>query len=160
MQEQGAKRSDVRFTRAQVRAHTGLSDTQCRVHLDRLTELEYLLSHRGQRGQSYEYELLHDGGADSAGQHLAGLIDVDALKAMSMTASSRGVGTGLAVPTRPQNGANAGQTRSAENPATPVLARLAVESSDQMAKPRMGGAAGQILSYPKAHASLATVVSA
>ena len=119
MQAQGAQRADVRFTRAGS-AHTGLSDTQCRVHLDRLTELEYLLSHRGQRGQSYEYELLHDAAADRAGPHLAGLIDVAALQCtptvMATTASSRGVNGVVAGPTRPQNGLNAGPSRAPKTP--------------------------------------------
>jgi DNA primase len=160
MQAQGAQRADVRFTRAQVRAHTGLSDTQCRVHLDRLTELEYLLSHRGQRGQSYEYELLHDASADRAGPHLAGLIDVTALQSTVTTASSRGGGTEFAAPTRPQNGGNAGPSRSAETPTNPAPARLAAQSIDTAAKPRTGEASGKVLSYPKAHASLAAVAIA
>jgi hypothetical protein len=151
--EQGAQRADVRFTRAQVRAHTALSDTQCRVHLDRLAELEYLLSHRGRRGQSYEYELLHDASADSAGPHLAGLIDVQALQSTATTASSRGAEDGFAGPTRPQNGGNAGPSRSAESSATPAPARLASQSAEKAAKPRTGEATGKVLSYPKAHAS-------
>ncbi len=74
VKERGAQRADMRFTRAQVRAHTSLSDTRCRMHLDRLAAMEYLLVHRGQRGQSYEYELLHDAPAYADGPHLAGLI--------------------------------------------------------------------------------------
>ena len=42
LREQGGRRADVRFTRAQVRAHTTLSDTRCRMHLERLTAMEYL----------------------------------------------------------------------------------------------------------------------
>ena len=163
-QEQGAQRADVRFTRSQVRAHTALSDTQCRVHLDRLTELEYLLTHRGQRGQSYVYELLHDANADSTGPHLAGLIDVAALRAtpvvMATTASSRGVDDGLAGPTRPQNGSNAGASRADKSPVEPALARLAAKSAGQPIKPRTGEVSGKVLSYPKAHASFLAAGSA
>ena len=36
-----------------------------KIHLGRLVELEYLLVHRGGRGQSFEYELLYDGPAAS-----------------------------------------------------------------------------------------------
>jgi hypothetical protein len=50
-----------------------------KLHLARLTELEYLLVHRGGRGQSFEYELLYDG-KDEAQRHLSGLIDVEALR--------------------------------------------------------------------------------
>lgn len=60
-ERQSVKRCDFRFSRRSLRAATGLSDTQLRLHLQRLTELEYLLVHRGQRGQSFEYELLYDG---------------------------------------------------------------------------------------------------
>ena len=74
-------RRDVRFSRADVRRASGLSDTQARIHLERLTALEYLLIHRGMRGQSYEYELLHDGALEVLGAHLSGLIDAGALQA-------------------------------------------------------------------------------
>jgi hypothetical protein len=37
---------------------TRWGETQLRIHLDRLVALEYLLVHRGGRGQSFVYELL------------------------------------------------------------------------------------------------------
>ena len=42
-------RSDYRFTRREVRAYTGWSLTQTRMHLTRLVEHEYVLPHRGGR---------------------------------------------------------------------------------------------------------------
>lgn len=54
-------------------------DTQLKIHLARLVELEYLLVHRGGRGQSFEYELVFDGTAASDVRHLSGLIDIEAL---------------------------------------------------------------------------------
>ncbi|MFL9951685.1 CHC2 zinc finger domain-containing protein [Paraburkholderia agricolaris] len=68
-------RASVRFSRREVREWTGLGDTPLRKHLERLVELEYLLTHRGQRGQSFEYELVYDGDGSDA-THLAGLLDV------------------------------------------------------------------------------------
>ncbi|VVD34563.1 CHC2 zinc finger domain-containing protein [Paraburkholderia dioscoreae] len=68
-------RASVRFSRREVREWTGLGDTPLRKHLERLVELEYLLTHRGQRGQSFEYELMYDGDGSDA-THLAGLLDV------------------------------------------------------------------------------------
>jgi DNA primase catalytic core len=56
-----ARASDVRFTRREARHELGLSYEQLRVHLGRLVELEYVVAHRGSRGQSYVYEL-DDGG--------------------------------------------------------------------------------------------------
>jgi DNA primase len=70
-----------RFSRRRVREHTKWGDTQLKIHLGRLIELEYLLVHRGGRGQSFEYELLYDGAAtDHALRHVSGLIDVEALR--------------------------------------------------------------------------------
>ena len=42
------------------------------VHLDRLEEMEYLLVHRGGRGQSFVYELVFDGRRDAAKPHCRG----------------------------------------------------------------------------------------
>jgi hypothetical protein len=111
---EGCTRSDYRFTRKTVRDATGWSETQLRVHLERLTQMEYLVTHRGMRGQSFVYELLWDGAADEAGTRLPGLIDVDALQAATTKESSRGAGGGFAGSTRPQRGANAGGSRGPE----------------------------------------------
>jgi DNA primase len=77
--EHAIKRSDYRFSRRQVREHTRWGDTQLKIHLGRLVELEYLLVHRGGRGQSFEYELVYDGSSDPQ-RHLNGLIDVEMLR--------------------------------------------------------------------------------
>ncbi|MBS0613506.1 MAG: toprim domain-containing protein [Proteobacteria bacterium] len=73
-------RAAYRFSRRQVREATKWGDTQLKVHLARLVELEYLLIHRGGRGQSFEYELLFDGAMDGSA-HVSGLIDIEALRA-------------------------------------------------------------------------------
>jgi DNA primase len=77
--EQHVPRAAHRFSRRQVREITKWGDTQLKIHLGRLVELEYLLVHRGGRGQSFEYELLYDGAAEG-GAHVSGLIDVEALR--------------------------------------------------------------------------------
>ena len=74
MTVQGLPQREVRFARGELRAATGASDTQLKVHLARLAELEYLLVHRVLRGQGYVYELLYDGDA-TTGVHMSGLID-------------------------------------------------------------------------------------
>ena len=76
---QHLRRAQHRFSRRAVREHTKWGDTQLKIHLARLTELEYLLVHRGGRGQSFEYELVFDGAATSDVRHLSGLIDIEAL---------------------------------------------------------------------------------
>ncbi len=108
------KKSDYRFTRKTVRDATGWSETQLRVHLERLTQMEYLIVHRGMRGQSFVYELLWESTGDETHARLHGLIDVEALKTVGMTKSSRGVKGEFAGSTRPQNGANAGSSRTTE----------------------------------------------
>ncbi|MEO7172783.1 CHC2 zinc finger domain-containing protein [Flavobacterium sp.] len=72
------KRSELRFTRRQIRAVTGWGDTQLKVHLGRLAELEYLLAHRGAPGPSggvggFHYELLYDGDGDTDTPLMMGL---------------------------------------------------------------------------------------
>jgi DNA primase len=77
---QAMERSDYRFSRREVRAHTNWSDTALKIHLARLVEMEYLLIHRGGRGQSYVYELLYSGDGCDDAPHLSGLIDVARLR--------------------------------------------------------------------------------
>ncbi|MCP3721394.1 CHC2 zinc finger domain-containing protein [Paraburkholderia sp. CNPSo 3281] len=72
------KPGEFRFTRRDVREATSWGDTQLKVHLARLVELEYVLAHRGMRGLTHEYELRYDG-ADDGRPHLMGLIDAEAL---------------------------------------------------------------------------------
>ncbi len=74
------ERADFRFSRRDVRVHTGWGDTQLKIHLHRLEELEYLLVHRGGRGQSFVYELLFDSQGADGKPWLPGLIDVERLR--------------------------------------------------------------------------------
>ncbi len=71
-------RADYRFSRREVREHTGWGNTQLKMHLARLEELEYLLVHRGSRGQSFVYELLYDGEARERERFMMGLFDTGA----------------------------------------------------------------------------------
>ena len=119
MQTDALPRSEVRFSRREVREATAWGDTQLRVHLDRLVAMEYLLVHRGSRGQSFVYELVYDGDG-SATPYLSGLID-----ATTMT-TSRGSEPENAGPSRPGRGVNTATSRSVENAAnvstpTPVV---------------------------------------
>ena len=82
-------RGDIRFTRRALREATGWGDTQLKLHLARLVELEHLLVHRAERGQGFVYELLYDGDL-SAAPHLSGLIDPAALGSPSYDARRSG----------------------------------------------------------------------
>ncbi|MDE2239116.1 MAG: toprim domain-containing protein [Rhodospirillales bacterium] len=147
----GIAPGEVRFGRADIRRHAGLSDTQCRLHLDRLTTLEFLLIHRGRRGQSFEYELLFDGDVAEEAPHLPGLIDVDMLCSEAMASASRGETPRNAGPSRGQRGPMAGDARSAETAAKPDPA---TDSGDSPEVPpeshplRVNGHAG---SYRQGH---------
>jgi len=83
-------RNDYRFTRRDVRRHTNWSDFQVRIHLDRLASLEYVLVHRGGRGQSFVYELLYDGKVTDGRPFLLGLIDEKQLKKQQLNKKKNG----------------------------------------------------------------------
>jgi len=86
----GVERADYRFSRRAVRERTGWSYEQLRVHLGRLVELEYLLVHRGTRGQSFVYELCYDGRGKDGSSFLGGLIEVSELGQSTSTISTLG----------------------------------------------------------------------
>ena len=73
-------RSDYRFSRRAVREWAGWSDFQVKMHMHKLEELEYVLVHRGGRGQSFVYELLYNGQGRDGKPFLMGLIDVGSLR--------------------------------------------------------------------------------
>jgi hypothetical protein len=77
---QAITRTDYRFSRREVREYAGWSDFQVKMHMHKLEELEYVLVHRGGRGQSFVYELLYDGAGRDGAPFLMGLVDVQVLK--------------------------------------------------------------------------------
>ncbi len=101
---QRIEQRDFRFSRRQIRQCCGWSETQVRVHMRRLMEMEYLLTHRGGRGQSFEYELLYSGEGETGNPFLMGLLAVEHLKNKTMTTTSRGNSERFAGPSRPQRG--------------------------------------------------------
>jgi hypothetical protein len=68
------QQSEVRFLRKDVRERFAWGQTQLKMHLDRLVEMEYVLPHRGV-GRTIEYELLFDGRGREGQPTLPGLID-------------------------------------------------------------------------------------
>lgn len=125
--KQKMDRTDYRFSRREVREHVSWGDTQLRVHLDRLVDLEYVLVHRGGRGQSFVYELLYDGKGKDGKPFVPGLIDVTRLQSMPTTKSSRGSAGEFAGSSRPQRGPNAGGSRPDEN--AEITGNQSVEST-------------------------------
>ncbi len=88
-QRQAIRRTEYRFARRTLREAIAWGDTQLKVHLARLVELEYIVAHRGKAG-GFEYELVYE----LAGEHgtrLAGLTDIEALRhAYDSARSGRG----------------------------------------------------------------------
>jgi DNA primase catalytic core len=68
-----------RFTRKQVRDFSGWSDSQLKIHMHRLEELEYLLILGGGKGRHYRYELLYQGEGRNSDLFLLGLLDTKQL---------------------------------------------------------------------------------
>jgi hypothetical protein len=145
-QAQAMRRADFRFSRREVRDATGWGDTQLRLHLDRLVQLEYLLVHRGSRGQSFVYELLYDGPGD-AQPHLSGLLDAAHLAATTPT--SRGQTPDLAGSMRPASGADAGASRSTQTPATAGGMAVCTDDAPEPPKPQVTVLNGKTRSYPQ-----------
>ena len=78
-QAQGIEQKDYRFSRRDVRGFVGWTDFQIKKHMTRLQEMEYLLVHRGGRGQSFVYELLYQGEGDNGKPFLLGLSNMETL---------------------------------------------------------------------------------
>jgi hypothetical protein len=77
--ETECEQREFRFTRRMLRESLGWSNTQLRLHLERVIEMEYIVVHRGGRGSTMVYELLWDGRGREGQPTLCGLIEVNKL---------------------------------------------------------------------------------
>ena len=60
---------------------TNWSNTQIKVHLDRLCDMEDVMMHRGgKQGQQYTYELAYNGEGENSKRFLMGLTDPATLR--------------------------------------------------------------------------------
>ncbi|MCP4485998.1 MAG: DNA primase [Gammaproteobacteria bacterium] len=73
------EQKDYRFTRRDVRQSICWTDFQIKKHMNRLQDMEYVLIHRGGRGQSFVYELLYQGEGEGGESFLLGLTDMETL---------------------------------------------------------------------------------
>jgi len=130
---QKIERAEYRFSRRDVREFSAWSDSQLKRHLARLEEMEYLIVHRGGRGQSFVYELFFTRGSNGgeAQPALPGLeceydgnkSGLDGQKSGSSPAQVRGM-----------SGGGAGQ-------ASPVSMRLPAIFYEDALENTIGGAA-------------------
>ncbi len=97
-----------------MREHTGLGNTQLKMHLHRLEELEYLLVHAGGRGQSLVYELVYEGDPKRGAPLLAGLIDTEQLETHGYDPNRSGQKGQWSGSSRPQVGGVSGGSRGGE----------------------------------------------
>jgi len=101
-------RQEYHFSRRQVREYTGWSHAQVHVHMARLLDFEYVIAHRGGRGQSFEYELVYSGEGKDGRPFLSGLIDVEALERAPVEPTTTGTVRGLQAGIGGQFGPNSG----------------------------------------------------
>ena len=152
------EREDFLFSRRQVREYTGWGNSQLHVHLQRLVELEYLLTHRADHGQGFVYELVYDGEGKDGGRFLPGLLDVEKLRSKGGAPAGTAAAGGAAAtppapahdydekhpgvngshpaPIRPGSGANPGGIRPAKNAGSSSEKPSAEASSDENARSR------------------------
>ncbi len=112
------EQNEYRFTRRLIREQLGWGQTQLKLHLDRLLEMEYVLTHRN-GGRRLEYELLYDGGGREGQPTMCGLIDVSKLTGNSKPTEDPGKGDpGNTSTPRASSGSN-GQSSGAEQVGAP-----------------------------------------
>lgn len=135
---QAIPRAAVRFTRRELRAVAGITDTALRLHVERLVELEYLLVHRGGSGQRFVYELLFDGDVALNTPQLIGLLDVAALENMGTTANLAPQNGNLTPALHPENTPLAPglqDSKKSENPLSCASSYSLVAASKETALP-------------------------
>jgi hypothetical protein len=121
--EREIDRDRVRFTRRQVRERLGWGDTQLKVHLARLVDLELVWAHRGERSPGFVYELAWTSTHDGA-RFCPGLVDLNTLTRPDPTtpagdgADAVATTGGRSGPGRPPVGGRSAPGRGPARPAT------------------------------------------
>lgn len=146
-QRLGLRRMDFRFSRRRLREAIHWGDTQLKVHLSRLAELEYLLVHRT-KTNGFEYELVYDQITDDHTLQFPGLADIATLKhaydswrsgqTPPQSASGRGV-----------VGTQSGVGRDGEIAAKPTVMRDSATADENPAKTLSSWQNIKPPSYPK-----------
>jgi len=148
------KRTDLRFTRRQLREVTGWGDTQLKVHLSRLADLEYVLVHRGAPGPSggvggFHYELLYDGDGTSDAPFLMGLSGTVAGEAVAYDPVRSGTGPVRSPLGRASVGPRSGVGRGDGIPAIRPDPGLCGDPAAEAAKTHVTSPNGTGRSYPQ-----------
>lgn len=152
--KKGLERAQVRFSRRELREAWGISDTQLRLHLERLVALEYVLSRRDGPGGRLVHELVYDGGGEDGRPFVPGLIDAAALGAPT-TSELAGSGGELAGRLRPDRGPVAVGSRPAESAPSAGSTRASGKGAAKEGKTHLSGDEAEIGVVPLAAASRA-----
>jgi DNA primase len=161
-QRQAIRRADYRFARRTLREAIAWGDTQLRLHLERLVELEYLIPRRDGAGGKFTYELAYELAAESDDKQraqVAGLIDMATLEAAmadakaaptftSTVAKSRGADPQVAGRLRATSGPVAGMSRAGASADKPASMRVAAVDADDDAQMHCSGLNGSGTPYP------------
>jgi hypothetical protein len=149
------ERTDYRFSRRAVREHTGWGNTQLKVHLARLEEMEYLVVHRGGRGQSFVYELVYSGEGRHGGRFVPGLLDVSKLREKTPYDPKRSAPEGKRPGQndeksgvgRPPVGPESGGGRGEKTAGNPCQHGLSMDCAEEERKTHIRGEAKSARSY-------------
>jgi DNA primase catalytic core len=152
--KKGLERAQVRFSRRELREAWGMSDTQLRLHLERLVALEYVLSRRDGPGGRLVHELVYDGGGEDGRPFVPGLIDAAAL-GVPMTSEVAGLEGELAGRLRADRGPVAVGSRAAESAPSAGAARASGKGAAKEGKTRLSGDEAEAAVVPLAAASRA-----
>ena len=120
------KRADVRFSRRVLREAIDWGDTQLKLHLARLVEMEYLIAHRTRTG-GFDYELVYDVADAQGALRFPGLADIEALRSAHNSAYDlvrSGQTPGRSVPGRGLVAPRAVGGRDVPMPAEPASTRV------------------------------------
>lgn len=127
--ERQIDRGDLRFSQKSVRECTSWPDYQIKLHMRKLVEMEYLLVHRGGRGQSFVYELLYDGKGKDGALFLSNLIDVEQFRTYDSDRDS-------AIADRESAGTHQGQPGNTSGAIDGNLSNTSTEAALRFPKPQ------------------------
>jgi DNA primase len=169
-QRQAIRRTDYRFARRTLREAIAWGDTQLRLHLERLVELEYLIPRRDGAGGKFTYELAYElapQGDDKARAQVAGLIEPAALQALALedeatttAAKSRGAEPQVAGRLRADSGPVAGMSRGAATSDKPASMRVPRQDAEDEAEWHVSPTPGARRSYTQQGAEAAPLAAA
>ncbi len=116
------------MTRRELRERTGLGDTQLKVHLARLVDLELVGAHRHDKGANFVHELCWDGAGRDGGRFLAGLCDPEALGSHGYDDNRSGWDGDRSAPGRPPVGGWSAPGRGDETAMKPLPEKAFLDS--------------------------------